>query len=188
MYDGWWGGLVPDFGRRLFGVHIEDNVICGGDEKVVYAADWSTLEDAGAPRGDGVLDVLDVADLVDERDHAVTLPGPGAGWIVAAVHDLDGARRWDAGRILPDGRALTFTVGGAAPASRLRVRTDRAARVVVERVIDGGATPLAEEALLAGEGDRWSETTLAVAVAPGDRIRLTARGGELRVYRIAWLR
>ena len=188
VYDGWWGGLVPDFGRRLFGVHIDDNVICGGDEKVVYAADWSTLEDPGTPRGDGVVDVLDVADLVDEREHAVTLPGPGAGWIVAAVRDLDGRRRWDAGRILPDGRALTFTVRGDAPATRLRIRSDRAAGIVVERMIDGAATRVVEQGLAAREGGGWSETSLAVAVAPGDRVRLVASGGELRVFRIDWLR
>lgn len=188
VYDGWWGGLVPDFGRRLFAVRIDDNVICGGDEKVVYAADWSTLDEPGASTGADVVDEIDVADLVDERAHGVALPGPGAGWVVASVRDRGGAPRWDAGRILPPGRALTFTVGGDEPATRLAIRTDRPARAIVERIVDGAATRVVEEPLAAPDAGRWSETTLAVTAAPGDRIRLVASGGELRVFHIAWLR
>src|SRR5690606_10381861 len=72
VYPGWWPGLVDVFGRRVDAVRIDDNVICAAAEKVVYAADWSPLEQRAG---------LDVGDLVDER----AFGHDGAGAIVARL-------------------------------------------------------------------------------------------------------
>jgi hypothetical protein len=185
IYDGWWPGLVPQFsGGRLFAVKIDDNVICGGDEKVVHRADWSSLgPPAGAPDDPAVVDRLDVADLVDEREHGVELPGAEAGWIVAATRRLTGgASRFDAGRILPEGRALSFVVRESGrEADRIALRTDRGGTLTIERSRSG---PVELRASAPAEG-AWAEPEVAVPpVVTGERIVLRATGGEARLFSV----
>jgi hypothetical protein len=143
LYPGWWAGLADVFGRRADAVVIEDNVICGAAEKVIYDADWSPLAPPGATR-QGAIDELDVGDLMSERAHGYVLPAPRGGWVIGAVLD-DGAgtRRFDAGRIVPEGREEQFFVAGgvARGPAILALRTDGGGPVALEVVVDRPGRP-----------------------------------------------
>ena len=179
LYPSWWGGLADVFGKRDFGVKIQDNVICAADEKVVYSADWSSLGDPGEVR-DGAVDELDVADLVDERAHRYEVSAPQGGWVIGAVlatgdEKGSGKPRFDAGRIVPEGRQDAFIVdarvarrdavivlrtNGGGP-GRLRVDIERAGKIVGSREVGYPARP----------ADRWSEVRVGVDdVGGGDRV------------------
>jgi hypothetical protein len=190
LYPSWWPGLADVFGRREDGVTIADNVICGADEKVVYAADWSALGPPDEGR-EGAIDTLDVGDLVDERAHAYEAPVPRGGWVVGTVLALPNELpRFDAGRIVPEGRSESFAVRASAPGpAALVLRTDGggpgAFRVTVERA---GAVVAGAEVPLPGRADgRWHEIRASLGpVRGGDRVRLYAVRGPLRDFHL-WL-
>jgi hypothetical protein len=180
LYDSWWPGVGERFGERWFSVRIEDNVICGADEKVVYRADWQLLEDRSEMTR-GALDRLDVADLVDERDHAVTFTRPRGGYVVDAVLlDANGRRRWDAGRLLAEGQSFAFELRHETRVERARlsITTDRHAAFEV-RI--GGAT--LEPEAVPGSAEGWIALAVPLpAASPGERVTVVARAGGLRIF------
>ena len=145
IYPSWWGDLPSWFGRRLFEVPVRGNVICGGAEKVVYRADWHALDRSAQPHtllaGEHVVDELDVADLVSEREHGYEFPRPSAGFVDAKVlGDAAAGQRemFDAGRRIPRGRSETFRLhltGGKK--TRLIARTAPEHEVVARITADG---------------------------------------------------
>jgi hypothetical protein len=193
LYPSWWIGLADVFGRRAFGVRIEGNVICAADEKVVYDADWSPLA-APRERRDAAVDELDVGDLVDERAHAYSFPGPRGGWVIGRVLQLaDGTPRFDAGRIVPEGKDESFTILHAGAESDgsagLVLRTDGEGeplvRVSIERA--GRVSAIHEAALPPRPLDRWFELRVPLGdVRSGDRIRVSAVRGAWRGFH-AWV-
>jgi hypothetical protein len=197
VYAAWWPGLEDAFGTRLDAVRIEDNVICGDPEKVIDAADWSALaptsdRDAGARLVDGIVDEIDVGDLVDERAHAYAAPVPAGGWVVGgALRLADGVVRFDAGRIVPEGRSEAFTLR-AAPATGdalLVVRTDPgdegAVRVTVLR--EGTVVMARDQPIAVRAPHVWHELRLPLGpVRAGDRVRITAVRGPFRDFH-AWV-
>jgi hypothetical protein len=192
VYPSWWEGLADVFGRRTGSVRIEDNVICGAAEKVIYAADWSALAPPDEARA-GSVDACDVADLVDERAHAYEAPVPHGGWVVGSVLALaDGTPRFDAGRIVPEGRSESFAVHAGVPATEsavLVVRTDGGGegtvRVTVER--SGTVVSAIETVLPERDAGHWHEIRISVGtVRGGDRVRIYAVRGAFRDFH-AWL-
>lgn len=196
LYPGWWAGLADVFGRRIDSVTIEDNVICGAAEKVIYEADWSALAGPEERRA-GAVDEMDVADLVAERAHGYAIPAPRGGWVIGAVLDNGaGRRRFDAGRIVPEGREEAFEVAGGVGrgAGVLVLRTDGGGaiglEVVVERGSGGGERGEIErrevEVAARGEG-RWHEIDVVLGEVGGsDRVRIRAARGAWRSFH-AWL-
>jgi hypothetical protein len=175
LYPSWWKGLADVFGTRDFGVKIQDNVICAADEKVVYTPDWSTLGEPGEVR-EGAVDELDVADLVDERAHRYEVSAPRGGWVVGEIlADGAGKRRFDAGRIVPEGRhdafivdarvvhrdaVIVFRTSGGGP-GLIRVDIERGGQIVESREVAYPERP-------AGS---WSEVRVGVCdVGGGDRL------------------
>lgn len=190
LYPSWWPGLVDLFGERAFGVKIEGNVICGADEKVVYRADWSTLAPPGEARA-GAADEIDIADLVSEREHDYRSPGPRGGWVIGArLLSPDGRARFDAGRIVPEGKTESFRLReGLSGEGVLVLRTDpgAAARITVSVERAGQSTPEREVELPPREPGRWHELRAPLGpVRGGDRVRITARRGAFRGYH-AWV-
>jgi hypothetical protein len=196
LYPGWWTGLVEAFGRRVDAVRIDDNVICAADEKGIYLADWSTLDEPGTIRT-GQIDRLDVGDLVDERAHDYELPAPGAGWMVSAARELmtaggqQATRRWDAGRIVPPGRAEAFTVRAdvALGPATLVLRTDVSIRCKLEIEIEhaGALRDVRQLEVERSEQRAWREISLALSrIEGGDRIRLRPLDAEWRSFHF-WL-
>ena len=193
VYPAWWRGLADVFGVRVWSITLHDNVICGADELVVLRADWSTLATPGDPPPfAGIVDELDVADLVSEGAHAFDFDAPHAGWVFGAAHANElGARRWDGGRAFSQGTGASFRVADhvARGSFRLVVRTepmgDLELRAQIER--RGSIASEARVRSSAEPNDAWRDVVLELAdVGAGDRIRLEPVTGELRVVH-AWL-
>jgi len=191
LYPSWWKGLADVFGTRAFSVRIQDNVICAADEKVVYTADWSSLAAPDEARPFAV-DELDVADLVDERAHRYEIPAPRGGWVIGAVlTDAQGKPRFDAGRIVPEGRRDAFVIAATVPRGRatlifrtngggpglVRVEVERAGHVVASR----------EVAIPERAADRWSEILADVeTIGGGDRVSVSAVRSAFSSFHV-WL-
>ena len=137
LYPNWFPGITGTFGHETGRVTITDNVICGGVTKGIYDADWSAMRtDGDAPDEslDGpVLDELDAADVVSEERHGYVSPAPHGGWTLFDVRIAgSGARRFDAGRIVPGGVEESFEPSRrpprAAPSSCGRTRARQRSR------------------------------------------------------------
>lgn len=144
IYPSWWGDLPTLFGRRIAEIPVFGNVICGGAEKVIYRADWSALDRSPAPRtiraGERVVDELDVADLVSEREHGYVFPHPSAGFVNFRILP-DGTSRdrdlFDAGRIIAPGARETARVRTPKAGGRLVLRAMVSHRMAVDVSIAG---------------------------------------------------
>lgn len=186
LYPNWFGALTSRFGSELDHVTIEGNVICGGPTKGIYRADWSALDvPRPAVSSASIVDELDVADVIDEAAHGYAPPTPHGGWTTLDVLvDAAGAKRFDGGRTIPDGKAESFTTTATARgALTLRVRIDAGARGIVLR--RGASTkPLALEPPREGA---WRHATIALdGIDRGELLTLEARGGEYRDYHV-WI-
>jgi hypothetical protein len=176
IYPSWWGDLPGWFGRRLFEVPVQGNVICGGSEKVVYRADWHALDRSERPRmlhpGEQVVDELDVADLVSEREHGYEFPHPSAGFVDAKVlGDTAGGQRemFDAGRRIPRGQAETFYFRlPEGKKIRFIARTAPEHDVVARVTVDGDGIGAFEFR----SADGWRESAIEVPRKYG-KVRIT---------------
>ncbi|WP_437600513.1 hypothetical protein WMF28_02950 [Sorangium sp. So ce590] len=164
IYPTWWGEFPAIFGKRIVGIPVFGNVICGGIEKVIYQADWSPLAHGEPPAsmraGEQVLDELDVADLVSERAHGYTFPQPQAGFVGFSVlpdpHG-SGRDRFDAGRVIPGGRSETARLRAPRVGpGRLVVRTAAPRPAAIRATADG--RELGQLAIR--ESDGWTEASL----------------------------
>ncbi len=165
IYPSWWGDLPTLFGHRITAVPVVGNVICGDAEKVIYRADWKTLDKSGLPHtlrpGEAVIDAVDVADLVDEKQHDYRFPTPSMGFVDFRVladpadpnHDL-----FDAGRVIPTGQKETFRLRGPRGRGRLIVRTVVGKKAVLE--VSVGGSPLGKITLKPTKS--WIEPSLAL--------------------------
>ncbi len=191
IYSSWWPELAASFGKESFSVHIEDNVICAATDKVVYAADWSTLGKSDEARP-GAIDDIDVGDLVSERAHRYTFPSPRGGWVIgAAFNDAAGRKRYDAGRIIPEGRTESFRlVSSISPGpANLVLRTDADApttlRIEISRA--GQIVFREERTITARNAESWMEPRFELPdVAGGDDVLITAVMNAWRHHH-AWI-
>jgi hypothetical protein len=192
LYPNWFPVTTSLFGHELSRVTIEDNVICGGPSKVIYEADFGELGqgdevDRGFPPEPLTepLDAIDVADVQAERAHELTFPAPNGGWVVAKSAKVQGdLRRYDAGRAVGAGKAMSFVVHGVGPSrasKKLLVRADDDGLALDVTAPSGTCTLDAEP-----ESRAFTHASCWLALADGDRIELRARGREVRVYH-AWV-
>jgi hypothetical protein len=176
IYPSWWGDLPTLFGKRIDGVTVYGNVICGGAEKVLYLADWSPLDRGGKPRvmrpGERLVDELDVADLVSEKAHGYTFPRPAMGFVdFHVLADVLSPKRdlFDAGRVIPAGQRETARLRAPRGPGRLVVRTTVGHPLTVEVKADG--RPLGRLTLAPASG--WIEPSLALPAGLPERFELT---------------
>ncbi len=165
IYPSWWGELPTLFGSYITAVPVRGNVICGGSEKVLYAADWSPLDRRGHPRtlleGEAVVDQLDVADLISEKQHDYNFPRPGMGFIrYHVLPDPSDRRRglFDAGRIIPTDQTELATMRAPAGSARLIIRVAADKALTTDVTINGAQLARLE----AVQKDGWQELTIAL--------------------------
>lgn len=191
LYPTWWGDLPPMFGKRLVGITVVGNVICGGAEKVLYRADWSALDRAGIPRtlrdGENVIEELDVGDLVSEKAHRYNMPKPGMGFVVHRVLPEPGSGKrelFDAGRIIPGGEAERGEFVVPQRSGRLIVRVVPSKPIAADVHIDGKLVGR----LAAPASATWSEVSidLPANVPPKFTLSLTPVEGEWVTYHM-WI-
>jgi hypothetical protein len=181
IYPSWWGLFPVWFGERLAEVPVRGNVICGGHSKVLYRPTWSSLEHSAQPfsleAGQRVVDELDLADLISEKQHSYSV---SSGVAHIDMKLLSNPKRpaedlWDAGRIVPGGASESFQLSGLT-ADRsvtlaLRLAPARAGSidVHVEEVLVGVISFAA--------ADGWIEPLVRVPAAhvkPIVRVRLSS--------------
>ncbi len=143
LYPSWWGDLPVIFGKRVASVPVFGNVICGGSEKVIYRAIWDSLDRSGSPRslarGERVVDEVDVADLVSEKEHGYVFPHPAAGFVDFRVlldprePDVD---LFDAGRVIGPGQRETMRVTLPRGAKRLLLRSPPEIKATIDVLLD----------------------------------------------------
>lgn len=192
IYPTWWGDFPLWFGEPLEGVVVEGNVICGGRTKMIYRADWRSLDGAQVPaietpRPAWIVDALDVADVVSERSHDATVRD-ARGFVVMKI--LPDPRRpsrglFDAGRILPPGASIEGTLTGFVPNRPidLVVRTAPSQRAQLRISADGQPV----RTLTLEPGTEWREPRARVPVGRArraTRLRLEALEGEVIVYHL----
>ena len=191
IYPSWWGDLPGLFGRRLVGVPVVGNVICGGAEKVIYKADWSALDRNGWPRTqrehERVIDELDVGDLVNEKAHGYNFPRPGMGFVVHRVLPEPGQRLrdlFDAGRIVPHGEPELAMMNAPKRGGRLVVRTVAGRQAAAEVRVDGRLLGKLE----ARPGPTWTEPSIVLPadLPPRFQLAITPVEGEWITYH-AWI-
>jgi hypothetical protein len=189
IYPGWWGELPTLFGSYLTEIPVRGNVICGGPEKVIYRANWASLDRQGRPRslldGERILDEVDVADLLSEDAHDYAFPRPGTGFVEYRVlqdapvggHDL-----FDAGRIIAPGRAETAHLRGGGGSARLVLRVALEKPMKTELAVDGRI-----HATIEGEplGTGWQEVSVALPDGLGEfDISLTPLEDSTTIYHL----
>lgn len=176
IYPSWWGDLPTLFGRRIESVPVFGNVICGGAEKVIYKADWSPLDRGGKPRvikpGERIIDELDVADLISEKEHRYTFPHPGMGFVdFRVLGDVIDPKRdlFDAGRTIPAGESETARVKSPRGGGRLVVRTVAGRRGEIEVRVDGRVMGKVQLARSKG----WIEPAIELPAGLPETVELT---------------
>ena len=198
LYPNWFPGITGRFGRERERVTITDNVICGGVTKGIYEADWSALmvpadvSETEEWRDSAVLDEIDIADVVSEAAHAYTSPAPRGGWTLFDVRTTAlGTRRFDAGRVIPDGQEESFALRAPVPrGSRVVLRTDETAATITVYASAARGGPFAVKLVRSTALDRehWAlaQAVLPAPLAVGDRLMLRATDGALHDFH-AWL-
>ncbi len=190
IYPSWWGPFPLWFGVELAAVPVSGNVICGGPEKVIYRADWSALERTSIPDtilpGERVVDDVDFADLVSERQHELETHG-FLGFIEMKrfPHIVDRSREvFDAGRVIAPGGTAEFALHGIerGKPTRMLLRFAPASAASVKLWVDGK---------VAGEfdlshSDGWVERSIVLDTeeqAP-TRARIEATKEEHVIYHL----
>jgi hypothetical protein len=185
LYPNWFALITSRFGIEMERVTLTDNLICAGPTKVIYRADWSALESPHAAPPE-IIDELDVADVISEAEHEYVSPAPDGGWTTLDIlTDKSGARRFDGGRTIPEGRVEQFVVRKRSDAAQIRivVRVDGATKGL--RVY----TPRSTANLIVSTSapGAWSEASATIAApAVGDAIVLEATSGQYRNFHV-WL-
>lgn len=190
LYPGWWGTFVLWFGRPERDFPVRGNVICGGQSKVIYRPDWSPLDGHSRPFGSAqgansaafnVVDEVDVADLLSEREHKVNLDQKAKGFVdMKLLPDPHDRLRdvWDAGRVLGPDLGLRFTPHRLGSELVLRVAPPQPAEVRLEW--PGGQGEITK----VSASDGWQEAHVPVPRAATLPLTLRVVQGELTVYHL----
>ncbi len=176
-YPSWWGNFVLWFGDRIGEVPVRGNVICGGAAQVLYRPDWSSLEGSGKPwklaPGERVVDELDVADILSEKQHGYAMSKKDVGFVsMKMLPDPRAPRKplWDAGRLIGSDLTQSFSLRDLAAKHPLRLlfRVAPAEPAAFAVEVDGQRVGVVQ--LLPRDG--WQQPSLTV---PADRVQRTLR-------------
>ncbi len=191
IYPGWWSDFPLWFGTRVAEVPVRGNVICGGASKVLYRPRWEPLERSGVPfslqPGERVLDSLDQADLVSEKEHDYKLSEKNIGFVFMKLLENPSRPRedlWDAARLVPPGVSEAFRLAHLEPEKPLTL------------IVRSAPTAVSEfDVLVAGKvaghvrlnpHDGWVETrvTLPTPHAESAALSFAAGNGERALFQV----
>ncbi|HET7541089.1 MAG TPA: hypothetical protein VFK05_14500 [Polyangiaceae bacterium] len=167
IYPGWWSDFPLWFGTRVGEVPVRGNVICGGASKVLYRPRWEPLEHSAVPYtlgpGERVLDSLDQADLVSEKEHRYALSEKHIGFVFMKllpypVHPTEDL--WDAARIVPPGVSETFRLRNLNPHRPLVLVLRSAPTAKAEFDVRSDGKTLGHVRLIPRDG--WVETRVTL--------------------------
>ena len=167
IYPGWWSDFPLWFGTRVGEVPVRGNVVCGGASKVLYRPRWQPLDRSGVPYslrpGERVLDSVDQADLVSEKEHGYTLSVKHIGFVFMKL--LPNPTRppedlWDAARIVPPGVTESFRLRHLAPGKPLLLVLRSAPTAKAEFDVLSSGKALAHVRLTPNDG--WVETRVTL--------------------------
>jgi len=171
IYPGWWSDFPLWFGTRVGEVPVRGNVICGGASKVLYRPRWEPLDRSGVPYslgvGERVLDSLDQADLVSEKEHDYALSVKHIGFVFMKLLPNPARPRedlWDAARIVPPGVSESFRLQHLAPSRALTLVLRSAPTAKTEFDVLSSGKVLGHVRLTPNDG--WVETRVTLP-APG---------------------
>ena len=184
IYPLWFSTLGDSFGRELRRFPVHDNVICGGPEKVVYAADWSPLHTGDAPAapipGFRVTDDIDLGDPLSEDAHRLRTSRPvHRGFSVRPTAMTK--RLFDGGAELDGGDRVTFTIDAPA-GSRVLVRVAPLASGLLRVAFDDQET---ETRAITASG-YWIELPFAVPTGGARTMAIATSSGEMLIAH-AWV-
>ncbi len=189
IYPDWWGELPNVFGHYVAEVPVVGNVICAGPAKVIYRADWSSLEQHSMPRalrdGERVVSELDVADLWSEQAAAYHFPAPGTGrvvWRVLADPENKNRDLFDAGREIPEGQRETFDLEMPASLGKLFVRSVTSDAVELRVIVAG--MEVGRLSLAPGDGWREPFVDLPAGLPKRARVEIVAEQGNWVDYHV----
>lgn len=182
IYPGWWSDFPLWFGTRVGEVPVRGNVICGGASKVLYRPRWQPLERSGVPfslrTDERVLDSLDPADLVNEREHRYQLSEKHIGFVFMKLLPNPAQPRedlWDAARIVPPGVSESFELHGLEAGKPLTLIIRTAATAPSEFDVTSAGKPLARVKIAASDG--WTETRVTLPAPASSDLPLKFEAG-----------
>lgn len=180
IYPGWWSDFPLWFGTRVGEVPVRGNVICGGASKVLYRPRWEPLDRSGVPYslepGEHVLDSVDQADLVSEKEHGYALSVKHIGFVFMKLLPNPTRPRedlWDAARIVPPGVSESFRLGHLAAGKSLVLIMRSAPTAKSEFDVSSSGKTLGHVQLTPHDG--WVETR--VTLPPPGAAELTLEFG-----------
>jgi hypothetical protein len=177
IYPGWWADFPLWFGTRVGEVPVRGNVICGGASKVLYRPRWEPLEHSGVPYtlepGERVLDSVDQADLVSEKEHGYALSAKHVGFVFMKLLPNPARPRedlWDAARIVPPGVSETFRLRNLSPSRPLVLVLRSAPTAKTELDVRSAGKTLGHVQLKPSGG--WVETRITLPPPGGAEVTL----------------
>jgi len=167
IYPGWWSDFPLWFGTRVGEVPVRGNVICGGASKVFYRPRWEPLDRSGVPfslvPGEQILDSVDQADLVSEKEHGYALSVKNIGFVFMKLLPNPARPRedlWDAARIVPPGVSESFRLRHLAPGKSFVLILRSAPTAKAEFDLRSSGKTLGHVKLTASDG--WVETRITL--------------------------
>lgn len=176
-----WMACDAVLGNELTRATVTDSTILGGQTMIAYEADYSSLHLADRPDlavPGALVDELDVADLVSEREHAYQAYDQNNNEAddVPVQADTAGPRRFDGGRLrrhwdrfkinLPAGKSSTL-VGRFSAAQGATLEVRMSGELVGRLEVSAGG---------------WVESRVELPVTPGGPRDLEIRSNDARLF------
>jgi hypothetical protein len=182
IYPGWWSDFPLWFGTRVAEVPVRGNVICGGASKVLYRPRWEPLDRSGVPfslqPGERILDSVDQADLVSEREHGYKLSEKNIGFVFMKLLQNPSRPRedlWDAARIVPPGVSESFRLLHLEPGKPLTLLLRSAPTALTEFDVTVSGKVQGHVKLTPSDG--WLETRVSLPAPQADHVDVSLGPG-----------
>jgi hypothetical protein len=182
IYPGWWSDFPLWFGTRVAEVPVRGNVICGGASKVLYRPRWEPLDRSGVPfslqPGERILDSVDQADLVSEREHGYKLSEKNIGFVFMKLLQNPSRPRedlWDAARIVPPGVSESFRLLHLEPGKPFTLLLRSAPTALTEFDVTVSGKVQGHVKLTPSDG--WLETRVSLPAPRADHVEVSLGPG-----------